>query len=338
MTSSIVISGGDPAGISTEIIEKSVEQLVEAGRDITYYCNGGESHIDRMADLIRQAGGEVFIGQTPSHEGDSGSPLFQIIDITGEVDNGYDPIPGNPDSTSGLLSFLALERSVNFIEKHGCAGFITAPLSKEWVIRSGQSSFTGHTGYLAKRANAHVIMLMHGVNFSVIPITEHVPIVDVSSALKERLQSEQFTERLRELRSVKMYSGDMRWALCSLNPHAGEGGLLGTEEVEYMNAVAEYWRKEGLPVDGPLPADGAFQQENRRRYRLYLCPYHDQALIPFKAIEGERGVNATIGLPYLRVSPDHGTAYGIAGQEKASAVSFHRCIETIVNGELVESE
>ncbi|MCB1166561.1 MAG: 4-hydroxythreonine-4-phosphate dehydrogenase PdxA, partial [Leptospiraceae bacterium] len=123
-------------------------------------------------------------------------------------------------------------------------------------------------------------------------------------------------------------------ALCGLNPHSGEGGLLGTEELDFLQDFATRLRNRNLPIEGPLSADGLFVDHVRRQYRLILACYHDQGLIPFKSLEGMDGINVSVGLPFLRSSPDHGTAFTLAGKNQAHAGSMIRAYRALISGEL----
>ncbi len=175
-------------------------------------------------------------------------------------------------------------------------------------------------------------MLMHGRELSVVPLTVHVPLAHVAAQLHHRMNDAALIGILKKVHGWKPYVST-RWALCGMNPHAGENGLLGHEEQDFMAPIADRWRAEGLPVEGPLPADGVFQEYHRGRYRLILSAYHDQGLAPFKALEGKTGVNCTIGLPFIRTSPDHGTAFEIAGKGIADPLSFEAAFDLAASPE-----
>ncbi|MBI3395812.1 MAG: 4-hydroxythreonine-4-phosphate dehydrogenase PdxA, partial [Spirochaetia bacterium] len=170
----------------------------------------------------------------------------------------------------------------------------------------------GHTDFLADFFKRDVLMLLHGDLVSVIPLTIHVPLRDVPGRLREALDRPATFKVLSSLLEWPEFQ-KTRWALCGMNPHAGEEGHLGTEEIDFMNEAAARFRAGGLPLEGPVAADSAFMPEDRK-YRLVLSAYHDQGLGPFKAIEGRGGINVTVGLPFFRASPDHGTAFEIAGK------------------------
>lgn len=238
--------------------------------------------------------------------------------------------PGKPNSSSGHRAFFALQEACDFALRFGCSGMLSLPLSKEWVIRSGKTKFRGHTDYLAKRFRSKVLMLMHGRDLSVIPLTVHIPLAKAAPQLKKVIGKMPLTELLKQVRQLPEYQRG-NWALCGLNPHAGENGLIGSEE-KFLKQFCQRLSHAGLFVDGPLAADALFSPLKRIKYRLILSCYHDQGLIPFKALEGAEGVNCTIGLPFLRTSPDHGPAFDLAGQKKADTRSMYRALELAVEG------
>ena len=240
---------------------------------------------------------------------------------------------GQPGALSGKRAFHALKSSCDWIERNGCYGLVTAPLSKAHVDQAGIAGFTGHTGYLAHRFRSRVVMLMHGQKFSVLPLTVHIPLKEVSSQLRMAVEDPLLIGQIESIMQRPAYKGK-KIALCGLNPHSGEDGLLGTEEKEYLDAFSHRLRERGLDIDGPLSADGLFTSDVRAQYRLILACYHDQGLIPFKSLEGMQGINATVGLPFLRTSPDHGTAFSLAGKGIAKPDSMLQSYRTIIMGEL----
>ncbi len=228
-----------------------------------------------------------------------------------------------------MLAFLALKRACDHAHAYGTTGLLTAPLSKAWVAEAVRASFPGHTDYLSERFGRRVFMIMHSREISVIPLTIHVAFSDVPRALRSVLSDPEITELLQSLHKSNMFPGE--WALCGLNPHAGESGHLGTEEQDFIEGCAESWRSRGLPIAGPLPGDSVFEPENRRRFRLIFSTYHDQGLGPFKALVGRRGINVTWGLPFFRASPDHGTAFDIAGRGAADPASMEEALRFLLS-------
>lgn len=256
------------------------------------------------------------------------------VDLCSEMKLEASP-PGVAAISGGALAFRALQWACDLTERSPPAALVTAPISKESVVASGQSGFVGHTEYLAGRANCEVLMLMHGRKLSVVPLTIHVALREAPQRLRETLQSAGLIRLLGKLLSMPPFRG-RRAALLGLNPHAGEGGLLGDEEQRWLGPWCEALRQAGVPVEGPLSADGFFFEEVRREFRLALACYHDQGLAPFKALEGRDGLNVTIGLPYLRISPDHGVAFAIAGRGRCDASSMRRALQAGYAGSIAE--
>jgi 4-hydroxythreonine-4-phosphate dehydrogenase len=202
---------------------------------------------------------------------------------------------------------------------------VTNPVSKSHLYRAG-FAFPGHTEYLASLASGHatpllpVMMLVAGP-FKVVPTTIHIPLKDVERTLTRDLLAETIKITDRDLRRFFGYARP-RLAVSGLNPHAGEQGSLGREEVEIIEPVIAEAQGQGLDVSGPYPADTLFHEAARQRYDAAICMYHDQALVPFKTLAFEEGVNVTLGLPFVRTSPDHGTAFDIAGTGKTNPRSL----------------
>lgn len=382
----ILLTGGDPAGVSPEIILQMLDELcTEAASALLYFATAGDAHIQATltradelgisARLLSDDEHSTFADLSTSEAGDPATlnldtTRLAIVDVrqlpvavNGPLADGaaldaaalrsFVAVPGKPDAIGGRLAFAALAAACDFTlatrrateqssnaslnananAQSTVSGILTAPLSKEWVARGGRPEFRGHTEYLAERFASDVLMLMHGPRFSVIPLTVHIAISQVPVALRERLADPALSRLLRELADRPVFQGT-RFALCGLNPHCGDGGLFGREDQEFIADWVAARQAEGLPLDGPLPADTLFTDEVRSRYRLILSCYHDQGLIPFKALEGLAGVNVTVGLPVPRVSPDHGTAFDLAGQGQASAESLRAAYRLLAAGAL----
>ncbi|MES0488677.1 MAG: 4-hydroxythreonine-4-phosphate dehydrogenase PdxA [Leptospirales bacterium] len=223
--------------------------------------------------------------------------------------------PGQPDTYFGGRSFKYIEAAAKLWKKLPSAGLITLPVSKEWIIRSG-IAFSGHTEYLSSLYRVNVVMCMYHPELSVIPLTNHIPIKQVPDQILS-MRHEPIEEALAFF--INLFAPQKKIAFTGLNPHAGEGGKIGNEE-EYLTKLFENIHTIN-PMDGPLPADGLFSPTNRKLYSLVIACYHDQALIPFKALYGPLGINITLNLPKLRVSPDHGPAYDCAGKNIAAMES-----------------
>ncbi|MEE3099942.1 MAG: 4-hydroxythreonine-4-phosphate dehydrogenase PdxA, partial [Pseudomonadota bacterium] len=196
------------------------------------------------------------------------------------------------------------------------------PITKTALYAGAGSAHPGHTEFLAAVAGvARPVMMLAGPRLRVVPVTIHIPLADVPRALTAELIEETVRVAARDL-SRDFGLTRPRIALAGLNPHAGEGGAMGREEIEVIAPAVARLRDAGLEVAGPLPADTMFHAAARARYDLAVCMYHDQALIPIKALDFDRGVNVTLGLPFIRTSPDHGTAYDIAGRGLAEPTSL----------------
>lgn len=221
------------------------------------------------------------------------------------------PEPGKPSIDGARLAWLALEEAVEFLKnaKDKPCGVLTSPISKEWMRRAG-FSYPGHTEFFQDRfSSPHVLMVMSAPRFHVALHTIHVPLRLVPSLLNER----RLVEDLKLLSDFlkKVESSPIRIGVCGLNPHAGEGGILGEEDRLIATAVKRA-KRFGIKAEGPLPGDSAFFLMRRGNFSGILAVYHDQGLAPFKLLHFHRGVNVTLGLPIVRVSPDHGTAFDLA--------------------------
>lgn len=225
---------------------------------------------------------------------------------------------GRPSLASGLAAIQSLNDALDHIRRGAVRGLVTAPVSKE-SFALADYGFPGHTEFLAHEAGVrHVAMLMVAGSLRALLMTRHVPLQSVSTQLDVQtiVQSAQLAHAYLG-RYVSPRGSGPRIVLCGLNPHAGDNGLIGTEESKVFRPALQRLAARGLRVAGPLPADSAFREMAEGRYDLALACYHDQGMIPLKLAGRERLVNITLGLPYIRTSPGHGTAYDIAGQNKA---------------------
>ena len=215
-------------------------------------------------------------------------------------------------------SLDALELAVGLARSGGAAAVVTGPVSKQQLYGIG-FNHPGQTEFVAERCGisaGNVAMMLAGPTLRTVPVTTHVPLARISELLTPRLIELRARATLRGLQR-NFGIAEPRLAVAGLNPHAGEGGALGREEIEIILPAVELLRAEGWQVTGPHPADTMFHEAARARYDAALCMYHDQALIPLKALHFESGVNLTLGLPIVRTSPDHGTAFDIAGRGSA---------------------
>jgi 4-hydroxythreonine-4-phosphate dehydrogenase len=363
----IFITEGDPSGITYELIQTNSESLKKLSERRPVVLLRGNHSLDyhRFLDFQTLAlplppgtpdsGKEPPSGYResefspsagwvePKKDPESFSPdflvslpflperigsqgLFEcIIPISGES-QGWEVHWGHPDTRTGLSSFSCLEFGMFCIRAMG-GDLITLPLSKEWVIRAGFSQFRGHTEALGEFFGAKTIMLMKGKKWNIIPLTTHIPLADVGKALEKY----HWEDLIQAIKKAKIFSSPLRIGVLGLNPHAGEGGKIGSEELWIMERLREF-SEPGMEWVGPISADSAFLAEESS-LDLYLACYHDQGLIPFKILEGKTGVNYTLGLDFIRLSPDHGPAYDIAGKGKVDGSSLAACLEFFENEE-----
>jgi len=208
------------------------------------------------------------------------------------------------------------------VQSGAAAALCTAPIHKQALQDGAGFAYPGHTEYLAALAGVErVVMMLASDQLRVVPATIHIPLADVAGALTPTLLEE--TIRITHAGLIRDFGLTApRIAVAGLNPHAGEGGKMGREEIDVIAPVLARLRDEGMDLRGPLSADTMFHAAARARYDAAVCMYHDQALIPIKTLDFDRGVNVTLGLPFVRTSPDHGTALDIAGQGIANPTSL----------------
>lgn len=232
--------------------------------------------------------------------------------------------PGKPVLGDARGVIEAIARSVDLIQAGHASGLVTLPIHKKSLYDSG-FDYPGHTEYLGHLArktepNARQVMMLAGPKLRSVPVTIHIPLKDVPSKLTADLIIETATIIDRDLRNRFGFEKP-RLAIAGLNPHAGEDGSLGVEDQTIIKPAVDELLRQGISCVGPLPADTMFHDAARQRYDVAICMYHDQALIPAKALGFDDSVNVTLGLPFIRTSPDHGTAFDIAGTGKANPAS-----------------
>jgi 4-hydroxythreonine-4-phosphate dehydrogenase len=303
----IVVSMGDPAGIGPEIIARAWEARVAASlppfvaigdaRAVAAVWNGP---IAPVSDLHAVAA--AFADALPVMTSEQAGAI----------------VPGRPDSDGARSALAALETATGLARSGAARALVTGPVSKAQFYGVG-FTHPGQTEFVAERCGVsrdNAVMLLAGPDLRVVPITVHVPLVEVSRLLTIDLILAKARATARGLRR-DFGIASPRLAFAGLNPHAGEGGALGREEIEVMAPAIEILRSEGIDAVGPLAADTMFHARARADYDVAMCPYHDQALVPLKTLHFDAGVNMTLGLPIVRTSPDHGTAFGLAGTGKA---------------------
>ncbi len=235
------------------------------------------------------------------------------------------PIPGKIDPATALQVIAAIDEAVSLTFEGAASALVTNPIQKEALYAAG-FRHQGHTDYLAylARQRGHEVqevMMLVAKNLRAIPLTVHVPLAEVPRALTSATIVAQARVVARDLARYLAIARP-RLAFTGLNPHAGENGTIGTEERDIVVPALRQLAQEGYAVSGPLSADTAFHAEARNRYDAILCMYHDQALIPVKTLDFHGGINVSLGLPFIRTSPDHGTALNIAGTGAANPQSL----------------
>ncbi len=232
---------------------------------------------------------------------------------------------GERTATGGKYALKSLEAAVNDLASGKIDVLVTAPIDKK-AIQSDDFKFPGHTEYLAKMANVNeALMFMVSDDLRVGVVTGHIPLKDVSDSLSKEKIGDRITQMHNSLQK-DFGIHKPKIAVLGLNPHAGEKGMMGDEEDKIIIPAIKNANNNGQMVYGPYPADGFFGSSNFKKFDAILAMYHDQGLIPFKALTFNRGVNYTAGLPIVRTSPDHGTAFEIAGKNMANEGSFRQAI------------
>jgi 4-hydroxythreonine-4-phosphate dehydrogenase len=303
----LAISLGDPAGIGPEVLAKCWDN--RASFDLPPFVAIGDP---RSIDAVWDGPIEVIDdpGQADSAF-DVGLPLIQLPAAAADI-------PGHPSTEGAHCSLVSLELAVGLARSGSAAAVVTGPVSKEQLYGIG-FAHPGQTEFVAERcgvASANVAMMLAGPTLRTVPVTTHLPLGAVPGELNSALIESRGRAVLRGLQRT-FGIADPRLAVAGLNPHAGESGALSSEEIEIIEPAIAALRSEGWRVTGPHPADTLFHASARANYDAALCMYHDQALIPVKALHFEEAVNVTLGLPIVRTAPDHGTAFDIAGQDRA---------------------
>ena len=307
MPSPLALALGDPAGIGPEIVAKSWEMRDALG--VPPFFAVGDCEAIRA---VWQGPLEAI-----SDPGEAAGCFPHALPVV-RVGGGSSITPGTPDLDGARTALDALEIAVGLTRSGAASGLVTGPVSKYQLHAIG-FVHPGQTEFVAERCGVSTemaAMMLVGPTLRTVPVTVHLALRDVPEVLTgERI----IAKAKATIRGLQRQFGieQPRIAVAGLNPHAGEDGTLGREEQEIIVPAIERLRAEGFDVTGPFPADTMFHERARERYDAALCMYHDQALIPIKALHFDEGVNMTLGLPIVRTSPDHGTAFPIAGKGQA---------------------
>ncbi|WP_293574152.1 4-hydroxythreonine-4-phosphate dehydrogenase PdxA [Phaeobacter sp.] len=303
----IALSCGEPAGIGPELAVKAWETLRDS---CPFVWIGDPRHLpaDCPWQQVEQPADAISI----SAEHLPVYPLtFAAPAEPGQID---------PANAAGVIK--AIETGVKLVQSGQASALCTAPIHKKALMDGANFAFPGHTEFLAHLGgDVPVVMMLASPQLRVVPATIHIPL----SAVPHQLTPAQLRQTIEiTARGLRDQFGiaHPRIAVAGLNPHAGEDGAMGREELEWINALLADMQNDSYDLSGPHPADTLFHAAARTRYDAAICMYHDQALIPIKTLDFDRGVNVTLGLPFVRTSPDHGTACDIAGQDIANPTSL----------------
>lgn len=304
----LAVSIGDPAGIGPEIISEAWARREEYSL-APFFVVGGAKAL-QAASAERGISAAIVKVETP---GEAIAAFDHGIPVLGTIDAGY--TPAKPTSEGAALALTSLEKATALALAGKASALVTAPIAKSELARIG-FNFPGQTEFLAhacELAARDAVMMLAGPSLRTVPLTVHCALAEVPRMLsldmichKTRIVSASLERDFGIERP--------RLTICGLNPHAGEDGRFGEEEQRIIAPAIKALREEGIDATGPHPADALFTPRARANFHAAICMYHDQALIPIKALEFDEGVNVTLGLPIIRTSPDHGTAFDIAGK------------------------
>jgi 4-hydroxythreonine-4-phosphate dehydrogenase len=315
----LALTLGEPAGIGPDLTLAVWRRRLEL--DVPPFYLIGDA--DFLAKRARGLGLDIPLAVvTP----DEATAAFEHALPVAPLDLAVTAAPGKPDASSAPAAIASIRRAVVDVLAGRAAAVVTNPVAKNVLYRSGFAE-PGHTEFLAKLAAAatekavHPVMMLSSPELAVVPVTIHLPLRDVVSRLTSDLVLETGRIVARDL-IARFGIARPRIAVAGLNPHAGEEGALGEEDHTIVAPAVKQLRAEGIDAVGPLPADTLFHERARASYDVALCMYHDQALIPIKTLAFDHAVNVTLGLPFVRTSPDHGTAFDIAGTGRADPSSL----------------
>lgn len=307
----IAVTMGDPSGVSTEIIIKSWKKTTN-----TFFVIHDPDYIKKVANRIKIKVNIKTISR-PEEAHKVFKKFLPVLPI--KIDKGTKL--GRPNHKNSGNIFNSIDLAVKLAKKKEVSGIVTSPISKE-VLSKFKKNFSGHTEYLAKLDKKKQFgMMLLNKKIRVVPFTTHIPLKNVHKYIKQK----PLFDAIKLLNNSLKKNFDIKKpkiAVTGLNPHSGDGGLLGNEEQKIILPVIKKIRKLGISISGPLSPDSAFQQKNLRFFDAFICMYHDQALIPVKTIDFEKTINYTLGLSFVRTSPDHGTGYDIANKFIANETSL----------------
>jgi 4-hydroxythreonine-4-phosphate dehydrogenase len=313
----LALTLGDPAGIGPDITLLAFQARLSA--PVPPFVLIGDPRV--LAERSGALGLDIEIA-TVGEAGEAPALFAKALPVL-PISVAGNVVAGRPDSAAAGAVQRSIERAVDLVRAGTASAVVTNPISKATLIHAG-FGFPGHTEFLAKLAGldaSDVVMMLAAPELKVVPVTIHIPLKEVMGALDEGRIVKTLAITARDL---ARYFGVARprIAVAGLNPHAGEDGTMGREEIDLIIPAIAAARRQGLDVSGPYSADTLFHAAARKTYDLAVAMYHDQALIPIKTLAFDSGVNVTLGLPFVRTSPDHGTAFALAGTGQASPRSL----------------
>jgi 4-hydroxythreonine-4-phosphate dehydrogenase len=318
MAKPLALTSGEPAGIGPDITIQAWLRRKELKLP-AFYLRGDRNLISDRAKALG-----LKINLADVHPEDAQDAFAEALPVvaTGHAATAR---PGQPDDTSAQAALASIRQAVGDVVAGRAAAVVTNPIAKNVLYRAG-FRHPGHTEFLAELAataghTPQPVMMLWSPALVVVPVTIHLSLRDAIGQLSSDLIVTTARIVVADLKT-RLGLANPRLAVSGLNPHAGEDGSLGTEEQTLVAPAIEILRAEGFQIRGPLPADTMFHDAARKSYDCAICMYHDQALIPVKTLAFDDAVNVTLGLPFIRTSPDHGTAFDIAGTGKANPSSL----------------
>lgn len=296
MSSRLALTCGDPAGVGPEIIAA--------------WLNAQKSDLSQISVI----GPATWLQSLPSSVDKIPVGLPE-----------YYATPGKPDPEGALIAWAAMAKAAEGCKNHAFGGVVTGPVSKEKLSAIGWK-YPGQTEFFAETWGGNPTMAFSGGLMNVVLLSWHIALKTVPAALTEENFSRSVDAAYYLVSALKTNQAEPRIGVCGLNPHAGEAGLMGAEEIEIINPILDKLRKKYPLLSKAEPADTLFARHVRGEFDVVVALYHDQGLAPLKTVDFDQSVNVTLGLPFVRTSPDHGTAYAIAGKGIASAKSFGNAV------------
>jgi 4-hydroxythreonine-4-phosphate dehydrogenase len=315
----LAVTLGEPAGIGPDITLAAWHRRAELALP-PFYVVGAPEHLSRRAARLG-----LHVPVEAVEPGQAAAAFRSALPVVA-LEETVTAEPGRPDRSSAPVAIASIRRAVADVIARRAAAIVTNPVAKAVLYRTGFAE-PGHTEFLAKLAGAatgtplRAVMMLWSPELAVVPVTIHLPLREVPARLSSDLIVETARIVARDLED-RFGLARPRLAVAGLNPHAGEEGALGEEDRKVVAPAVERLRAAGIDARGPLPADTMFHPAARAAYDVAICMYHDQALIPIKTLAFDHAVNVTLGLPFVRTSPDHGTAFDIAGSGRADISSL----------------